>query len=337
MSSLTQLIKDFPVVQRMRGLVSSDATTGILSASGVDLVVANVDTTTELLALNTTTYDQQSIMVNNPGGNVGYGFGTVAGIPAEAYIYNSACHWKNGRILLGIYAEALQLTFPAATFVITSIADNGGSVKLIGGVHGLSAANAMTGANASKVRILSGPNWVPGDYAITAITLDTTGTDITIDYDYDAGLGNPVLAVVSASEEYEIARLKLPEMLTTRAKLITEGTTSTPVAGATNLRLKSYLGTTGAAYTSASLFANSNHTTAITESFHGGFQCQNSKSVQKTIFAATAPTGFGTSTTAVLSLALDMSVSTDIIVTILSDTADRPLRIGNITWELLDV
>lgn len=322
-------------------VVRRNTTTGILSVSGTDLVSTNVDTAADLIALNTTTYDKQRVIVNNPGGNVGYGYGTVAGVPAPAYIYNGACHWEAGRILLGIYAEALQITFPAATFTTLTASDNGGLVKLTssGGAHGLTTANAITGTNASKVRVLSGTNWTLGDYAVTAITLDTTGTDITINYPWPGVgiLGNPVLAVVDAAIEYEIVRIKLPAMLTTRAKIITEGNLRSPVTGATNLRLKSYLGATGAAYTAATNFSSLNHVSPLTDSFHAGFKCQNSKSVQRTLFPSTSSIGYGTNAVDATSMAVDMSVSTDIIVTVLSDTADRPLRIGNITWELLDV
>lgn len=325
------------------GLVQRNSSTGILSVGGTDLLASNVDTSADLAALNTTTYDKQRVMVNNPGGQVGYGFGTVAGIPAPAYCYNGAWHWENGIIILGIYAEGLQLTAPAATFTSPAVVNNAGLVKLDTsttslGVHGLTAANALTGVFASKVRILSGTNWTPGDYDITAITLDTTGTDFTINYPYSAGLGSPTLALAHATTEREIARLKVPIPLTNRARILIDGGAKTPVAAAGAMRLKFYLGSTAEDYSTAGLISNFNYGTNVTiASFHTGVQLQNSKTVQRGIYQSTGSTGYGTTTTGdTANLTETMTSSTDIIVTALLETADRPFRFGSIIWSMID-
>jgi hypothetical protein len=313
-------------------------TTGGLEVGGTGLIDLAVNTAADLVALSTTTYDGMSVVVKNPGGQAGYGWGTVAGIPARAYCYNSAWHWENGVIILGIYADALQLTVPAATFTSVSVAAGAGgySTKCAlssAGVHGLTTANAVT--IPCKIRITAGTGWTPGDYPILEVTDADT---VTIDYTYDAGLGTPTIVLAHASTEVEIVRIKVPIPLTTRAKFIIEGSVKTPVAAAGAMRLKLYLGNTGEDYSTAGLIHNINYgTNASSGSFHAGFQLQNSKTVQKGILITTNASGYGVATSGdMANLTETMTSSTDIIAMALLETADRPLRIDSIIVSMYD-
>lgn len=320
------------------GLVQRDPATGFLSSAGSVLTDAHVSTTADLVALNTTTYNNQSVMVDNPAGNT-YGSGTVAGIPARAYCYNSAWHWENGCIILGIYAEALQLTVPAATFTSAAATNNGsGLVKLTSaGAHGLTAANAIT--IPCKIRITGGTGWTPGDYSITAITLDTTGTDFTINYTWPGAaiLGTPTI-VLASSNEIEIVRCKIPVPLTTRARVELDGSIFSPVNLAGAFQTKFYLGASGAAYgASTNIWIHNLASSASIDSIHSGIQLQNSRSVQKTIFNITSlPAGLGNSTTDATSAAVDMSAVTDMFVTTIFTTANRPMRYDGFIWKMYD-
>jgi hypothetical protein len=310
-----------------------DAVTGLVETyDNTTLVDAAVEDVTALLALNTTTYDGLSVVVRNPGGNPGYGYGTVAGIPARAYCDNGAWHWESGILIHGIYAEALQLICPAATFTSPAVSNSGGLVKLTSaGAHGLTTANAIT--TQSKVRVLSGTNWVAGDYNVTAITLDTTGTDFTIDYTYSAGLGVPTLALVDASAEREIVRIKIPKSFTTRAKIEVLSTFRTVVAAATATIFKVYSVASGAAYTTASNPFGAYTFTAAANicNSSAGLIMLNSRSAQRSHFLTTSASGAGTNATDSTAFTLNMDAVTDIVVTALIQTADRPLRIDNVT------
>lgn len=104
-------------------------------------------------------------------------------------------------------AVAVGYVAPAATFTATTptSASAGTKTKLTSaGAHGLTAAVALN----KTIYISAGTGWTPGFYNISAITLDTTGVDITIDVAFDAGFGSPTIAL--AGTEVTFATVSIP-------------------------------------------------------------------------------------------------------------------------------
>lgn len=332
--SLDQTREDLMVL----GVPAYNSVTGLLGLNGVPLVEAHVATTADLIALSTTTYNNQSVMVDNPAGNVS-GWGTVPGIPARTYCYNGAWHWENGCIILGIYSEALQLTVPAATFTGVTIVQGVGPYTTkcalsSAGVHGLTNANSVM--IPCKVRV-SGTNLPLSDIQI--LDVDTTATLITIDLPWVAATYSNATVVTAGATEVEIARCKIPVPLTTRARVELDGSIYSPVSLAGAFQTKFYLGASGAAYgASTNLWTHNLASSVNIDSIHFGFALQNSRAIQKTIFYTTNnAVGYGSSTSGdATSAAVDMTAVTDLFVTTIFTTANRPMRYDGFIWKMYD-
>jgi hypothetical protein len=121
----------------------------------------------------------------------------------------------SGRAIIARDAPNLKVTAPAATFTgayTMATAASGASTKITAtGAHGLTTAACITaGASYITIKSGSGTGWVPGNYRITAITVDTTGTDITINHPFTVGMGQPSIALAGA--DFEILRLSVPKL-----------------------------------------------------------------------------------------------------------------------------
>lgn len=106
-----------------------------------------------------------------------------------------------GIILLASAAPLREYTAPAATFVASTTADNGGNLQLnSAGVHGLTAASV-----GRYIAITAGTAWTTGLYSI--LTVDDVDS-ITLDLAYSAALGSPTIAL--AGTGFTIAEHLLP-------------------------------------------------------------------------------------------------------------------------------
>lgn len=193
------------------GIVQSDQSTGILSVGGSSLVEASVTTMTDLLALNTTTYDGQKIIVTNPAGMVsGYS-------PAEFYCTQAAFKMLGGNTTLVDLVPRRRVTWPVAAWsagamTLTSAAA-GAHTKIAGAAaHGLTTAKQVT-AGDTYVYVSGGTGWTVG---LTKIISIDAVNDLTLDHPYSVGLGTPTITgdTAGTASEIPIQTIKIPRLST---------------------------------------------------------------------------------------------------------------------------
>lgn len=197
------------------GIVQRDSATGLLSSGGSILVEAVVATMDDLLDLNTTTYDQQRIIVTNPAGMVsGYH-------PADFFCTQGGFQMMGGNTTLIDLTPQRRVTWPVAAWsagamTLTSAAA-GANTKIAGAAaHGLTTANQVT-AGVTYVYI-SGTtggtvNWTVGWTKIISID---AANDLTLDHVYNSDLGKPTIIGDTAGDasEVPVQTIKIPRLST---------------------------------------------------------------------------------------------------------------------------
>lgn len=167
------------------------------------------------------TMEGKAVIVDSLAGNAG-------GSPCSIYSKAGANKWSilNGLAIFDKGTPNKRVTAPAATFTGTysfASAASGAQTKITGaGAHGLVTATVITAGNTYiRIKSGSGANWVPGLYKVTAITLDTTGTDITIDHPYSASFGQPIIALADGNM-FEMVRVVMPAMSIVGGAIVTQ-------------------------------------------------------------------------------------------------------------------
>lgn len=209
--SLDQTREDLMVL----GVPSYNRVTRLLELNGVPLIDASVTTMDDLLALNTTTYDQQKIIVANPAGMVsGYH-------PAEFFCTQGGFQMMGGNTTLVDLVPKRRVTWPVAAWsagamTLTSAAA-GANTKIAGAAaHGLTTANQVTaGVTYVYISGTSGGtvNWTVGWTKIISID---AANDLTLDHPYSAGLGTPTIIGDTAGDasEVPVQLIKIPRLST---------------------------------------------------------------------------------------------------------------------------
>jgi hypothetical protein len=261
-------------------------------------------------------------IVDNAGDN-------TVGIPFEAYSNGTEWLVLGGDAMLGDDAPMMTITAPAATFVpgggyTLSQGATAQETKIAsGGIHGLTtgiSVGAYINISASTGGSIP---WTVGLYKITAITLDTTGTDITVLRDYNATLGQPTITLIN--NEIEVLRHHVPALTDTGSVRFDLHTKNT---GTNGKRTRVRFGVLGVALASATEFFNSNDTTATQGRLFAGIRNYDAVTNKNVGFHASASTsGVGTTTTAIITGTVQTNAGTDIIVSVHPTVANDVVQV----------
>lgn len=199
-----------------------DPVTGLFKTQAGDSIAEGfVDTMLDALLLTGADYDDQSLIVKNPGDNVSNYF------PVELFRMNS--DWRTlGRPPLYKEVPRLRVTWPADTwdaggFTLTPAGSPSGSKVLVESnpttnLHGLTQATQVTGGGALGgsyvyVRGSTGAgtvDWTPGLVQIDDVAAN--GYGITLKHPHVAGLRTPVFATAGTSSPIIIKRISAPPL-----------------------------------------------------------------------------------------------------------------------------
>ena len=267
-----------------------------------------------------------SALVENAGNN-------EVGWPCEAY--SNGVDWLpvNGEVVLYNQPHMVRVTAPATTFTrsVTNYTFSAGATAqetkiTCVGVHGLTAANAVgsyiaiTGNTTVGASVVS---WALGLYKITAITLDTTGVDITVLRDYVVNLHQPTISL--AGTDIEITRVKIPPMTDTgslRWELIGKH------FGTNSKELKVRFGDSGVAIGTASTVLTHTDTTGTTlASYSGIFNYDGVTNKNECNHNSTFVAGVGSGTGTPAVTTIQTNVTTDLIITGMVSVANDGLKL----------
>lgn len=196
-------------------VLTVDSTTGLISIEGTPFVEATVANMDALLALSTTTYDGQRLIVENPANMVS------AYHPADFFCTQGGFQMMGGSTTLIDLTPQRRVTWPVAAWsagamTLTSAAA-GANTKIAGAAaHGLTTANQVT-AGVTYVYI-SGTtggtvNWTVGWTKIISID---AANDLTLDHVYNSDLGKPTIVGDTAGDasEVPVQTIKIPRLST---------------------------------------------------------------------------------------------------------------------------
>lgn len=262
-------------------------------------------------------------IVSNAGDN-------TVGIPFEAY--SDGVEWLilGGDAMLVDDVPMKTITAPAATFVpgagytLSQGATPQETKIASAGVHGLTGAISV-GAYINISASTGGSiPWTVGLYKITAITTDTTGTDITVLRDYNATLGQPTITLIN--NEIEVLRYHVPALTDTGSVSWDLHTKNT---GTNGKRTRVKFGVLGVALASATEFYNTNDTTATQGRVLGGVRNYDGVTNKNVGFhsSGSSVSGVGTTTTAITTGTVQTNAGTDIIVSVHPTVANDVVQV----------
>lgn len=306
---------------------------------GNPLVEATVVTMDNLLALNTTTYNGQKIIVTNPAGMVsGYH-------PADFFCTQGGFQMMGGDTTLIDLVPKRRVTWPVAAWAagaltLSGVASNT-QTKIAGAAaHGLTTANQIT-AGDTYVYIagtVGGTvNWTVG---WTRLAIIDAANDLTLDHPYSAGLGKPTIIGDTAGDasEVPVQLIKIPRLSTQYlGSFEVECMYRNYTTAITRARIR--YGASGLAVGGGTIVYNQNDNTA--QLFNIKTKVRNTGTANKNISTSTIITstsGFG-ATAAATPLATDIdntSATTDVLITFNCNTAgaDRTSELisANAVW-----
>lgn len=208
-SFVRQELKRIGVLRLINGLP-----TDMLGNKLVDL---SVPTMTDLLALNTTTYDKQKIIVENPANLISRYF------PSEFFCSNGGFKMLGGLNMHTEYTPRFRVTWPGiawndGTFDLISAA--GGAQTTISAnpntnLHGLTLANQITAAGNSSIYISGSTGAGSVDWPIGWMMLTDVPTTygLTVLYPYNAALRTPIITDLNI--ETPLLRIPMPKFSNT--------------------------------------------------------------------------------------------------------------------------
>lgn len=278
-------------------------------------------------------------VVRNPGGNV-LATNRIRPIPITAHSDNVSWRHLGGTYDLAVEAPYINMVAPAITFddgvgYTYATASAGARTRINGGgAHGLTVGN--TTATGSKVYVdeTSGANWVAGWYTVTALDLDTTGTQVTIDHPFSASFGTLVLALAGA--DIVSYRIKLPALATIGGGVIIDESVKHVTIGGLK-RLSIYHGATGVAATSGVKYyeVGDSINQPLTRSPGIGFQnYAAANQIGFNLFSSATQSGSTTTGAEVLGT-INTSVSTDLLFVIRLAQANDVLRFNRFTVRVI--
>ena len=290
---------------------------------GNRLVDLSVLTMTDLQALNTTTYDKQKILVENPGNLISKYF------PSEFYCSNGGFKMVGG---INTYTEAtprFRVTWPATTwndgtFDRTSAAAGAQttvSANPTTNVHGLTLANQVTAGNTYVY--ISGSNgigsidWPIGWMLVTDVP---TAYGLTLAQTYNSELKSPIISDMNT--ESPVLRIPMPKFSNTYMGFFEFDFLYKNYVSA-GLRTRIRYGVTGVAVSAGVEVNNMNDATAGLTSIRG--RVANAGAIGKNISCApavnnAAPTGYLAGASPIATDVDNVTNSTDLLYTCIAPT-----------------
>lgn len=245
--------------------------------------------------------------------------------PEGCDMRSDATGWipEQGSVVYRKTTKSNAIVCPAATFTSVTPSSAAGGVDTVltsAGVHGLTTAVCIT-AGASYIYVSGGTGWTVGFHKITAIAVDSTGVTVQIDTPYNAGFGTPTIVLANSGTDVVLDTVTLPR-LRANSKVTTDASMAVINSG-NNKNFKVKLG--GTALVSA-LYSNATVYTTNRSIF--SFYNQGSVSSQVGCAGNTNPNGFGTSSAALPTSAIDTSTgSAQLTFSFSPEAANEPCAI----------
>lgn len=204
----------------------------------------------------------------------------------------------------------VALVEPAATFTSatpSSAAAGADTLLTSAGVHGLTGAVSV----GASIYISAGAGWTVGFHTITAIAVDTTGTAIQVDTPYNGSMVAPTIAL--ANTEVTVATIAIP-VLGVNSYIAIDWSNSNTTSGNNKAFRVKYGGTT---------FLTLNNSTTISGRSSSLISNRGSTNSQLGGLAVGSTVGFGTSSVATATGAVNSSISQDLVFTVQPSVANE--------------